>query len=287
MQDHINRIPMRRIAVVQRQPSEIIRIIRFSGELCQITGVGYPPLSVPSRSGTQINDISPTARFRLLKAIARVDWTKVTDGCFVTLTYPDEQANGAYKQMTSHRHQIIRHIEKDAGKHVPMLWRKEWKPRLTGKHVGIMAPHFHIAVLGGTPVHDVDVNRWWTRIIGATRHVQTKVVPCQNGKHAALYMAKYLTKQDALSSILDNAAYLNITGRAWGWHRKAILPLFPIEEIAFISDDEFMAIKRYARIVTGRTGPDCTEGLTVIGPMTKLIREEISKMGLDKDIGIT
>lgn len=196
------------------------------GNLIQLKHYHKVPEKMPTVRRGEVRDFTPAARLRMLKMLARMDWGKIADSQFVTLTYPDANWEAPYQGRTQQRSQFIRWAESEMGKPTPMLWRIEWKARKSGERIGEVAPHIHFVMLGADGIDPVGVNKTWTKIIGANQFVQTDVETCDRSKAPAMYVAKYAAK--ASSPLLDNGAYLNnSTGRHWGVTRKNMIPFHP------------------------------------------------------------
>lgn len=186
-----------------------------------------------------INEFSPGARLRLLKQVATIDWDKLPRGLFVTLTYPDDRADVEVRTATIQRHRFIRDTETYLQAKIPILWRKEQQKRKSGTHTGKYVSHFHLCVFSERFVPHAVVRDIWRKILGTTGALCTDVKRMRSGEHAAFYLAKYLSKPRHPSS-LDYGLYLNKPGRAWGWHRKDLVPL---HEPRYLTDLAPMALK--------------------------------------------
>lgn len=170
-----------------------------------------------------INEYSQASRLRLLKIIAEINWGKLPMGYFVTLTYPDNLASVAVGRATMQRHHWIRNIEKAIKEKMPMMWRKEYKDRQSGEHEGKLVHHYHVVVFTECDLTNQMANECWMRALQTPAYVNTDVKVMTSGEHAAFYLAKYMGKRES-SPLLGNAAYLTKPGRAWGIHRRNMLP---------------------------------------------------------------
>lgn len=175
-----------------------------------------------------IMGFSRGSRLRLLKAIARMDWTLIGPSLFVTLTYPDERSVRRMSQRTSDRSQFIRAVELHLGRHVATIWRAEWKERRSGRNKGTMVSHVHLLLLGVEFIPWEKIRAWWGRILGWNGPLHTYVEATWDGPGASLYVAKYCSKVDAPPSLV-NASYLNRVGRHWGLTRKGQIPRHPLK----------------------------------------------------------
>lgn len=172
----------------------------------------------------QVEEFSRAARLRMLKYIAVVDWQKMGRGIFLTLTYPDEVDTTSGKVLNKHRYLIHRHIEKELGRKVPVLWKVEWKPRLTGKKIDYLYPHWHLLIFDNSYLEHEKIKMLWKSVIHSEQTPIVHIVRADSEVGTAKYVAKYASKHDYY---LDNAAYLNkpAIGRQWGILRKELIPL--------------------------------------------------------------
>lgn len=267
---------------LQADMPHVERYVEYGASLARLGMTGF---AVPKREGVgkrkQVTDISAGARARLLRAIAEIDWEEHLHGSFITLTLPDEYAALDYATLTKCRHVFIRHVEKEVGKQVPMIWRKEYKPRKTGIHKGKMAPHYHLACLAKVPIEWERMLELWQKSIGTKAYVSVDIIPVKDAQHAAFYMAKYLTKEEG-SGILDYYTYLNSTGRVWGWHRKSAMVKVGMTKTTGLTLEAFDELNAIACAIRGTRAEDCPLGQTLIGTTAKVFIEEIEKIQLDK-----
>ncbi len=223
--------------------------------------------------------LSQKSRFNLLRWIARIDWDQLPMGYFVTLTYPDEKARVGLRRATIQRTHFIRCMEKSLQEQIPILWRKEYKARLSGRWQGVGVFHWHLCVFTDKPLDNFMVNAWWTKIIKAKRFIQTDVKPMSSGQHAAMYTAKYLTKERN-KGILDNAPKLTKPGRAWGWLRKELIPMCPIYHVIDLSTDQWQRIMEQVCVLSPHGAGQEIESFTLLGPNAdeaqKIIAEVMS-----------
>ena len=159
----------------------------------------------------------------MLKMVSKVDWSHITSGLFVTLTYPDAVDSSVHLERNKHRYVFLRSLERHVGRQCGALWRIEWVARKSGVNKGKFLPHFHLIIPGICFVPHQKIRQWWKQAIGATGHVATDVKRLSSKRHHAVYIAKYAAKPADPSS-LDSVTYLNITGRHWGVHRPRCIP---------------------------------------------------------------
>jgi hypothetical protein len=117
----------------------------------------------------------------------------------------------------------MRKIENYTGKKVSGLWRTEWLPRLTGKHVGIPMPHFHLILFTVRFIPYAVVNKFWRDSLGGVLICRTDIRRLANEKQHGYYVAKYAAKvpDKVLLSVSHIAA---IDGQHWGYLRAKNLP---------------------------------------------------------------
>lgn len=199
------------------------------------------PLQVPRGVVTMF---SRSARMRMLRLIAKINWQEVGNSTFVTLTYPDSHYDRKNALRTMDRSQFIRDLEKFTHKKIPVLWRCEWQPRKTGTHRGLFVPHFHLLVFGVPFIPHQEVRQWWRRILDVKGSLATDVRKVVGIDGAGRYLAKYVSKYTSL----DNGAYLNnpwMTGRHWGLTRPSLVPRALVEEDCLIDAFEADMLRQW------------------------------------------
>lgn len=209
--------------------------------------------ATPEKRG-RIGGFSRAARLRMLKCIARIDWRVHRKALFISLTYPDSCWSRDFAKRTQHRNQFIRDLENHVGEKLGILWRVEWKPRLSGPKLDTLAPHIHLVVFGAPWVEMDWFNTRWRTMLGFDDHVQVDIELLKGEKAAAQYAAKYATK-DVLGG-LDNDAYLNTTcGRSWGLHRRDLIPWKPQREVLCCPEEAVLTLQDFAAELTGKRFP--------------------------------
>jgi hypothetical protein len=234
------------------------------------------PISVPPPPGMrgEIKAFSAGARFRLLKLIAMIDWSKLREGRFVTLTYPDSVAAVTPRQASIHRHLWMRSLEKHVGKRMPIIWRKEQQIRKSGQYRDLFVQHFHLCVFCGEWLDKALVRQWWRKALHVCGDLATDVKAMNNGEHAAFYLAKYLTKT-AGSAALDYSAYLSKPGRAWGVHRKELLPMCKMETFPDVSEEDYAALCEYCKAFWPDRPWYLSESFTLLGQQGEKAAKDI------------
>lgn len=199
---------------------------------------------VGCKRGT-INDFSPGARLRMLKDFHRINFADHVEPLFMTLTYPDHLANPSHEQRNIHRKVMARHLEKETGEKVPAAWRIEWMPRKSGQIMGEVCPHWHWMIFRHRYISYDAVNRAWKKTIGADGYVRTEIKRVDRGKAILLYMAKYISKEAVPLSLVYDAKQ-NSLGRAYGWLRKGVIPMYPQNSFYPLPDDARATLMRLA-----------------------------------------
>jgi len=200
----------------------------------------------------------------MLKTIAKIDWSRVPYGVFVTLTYPDDLWVRDYHQRTIDRSRWIRDIEKHLDREVSILWRIEWQKRKSGKRKGQIAPHLHLMLLGVRFVAADVVRQCWRGVLLAVGPLATDVRGITGKEGCGRYLAKYISK----AASLDNAAYLNrpwMAGRNWGLTRPALVPWADVEHDREISEEEYHAAVAAYLETTSNPLAAASESFTVLG----------------------
>lgn len=209
----------------------------------------------------QVKGFSPPARLRLLKAIARIDWAGLGRSSFLTLTYPDKFLGITYKVRTQHRTAVMRAFEGYVGGPVHCLWRIEFKPRLSGKNKGRIGAHQHLLLLNVPYIPKPFIMKTWRRAIGHKGYVHVHIEEAASGEKAAMYAAKYAAKPPQEGPLV-NASYLNMGGRAYGFHRKSGIPMARKRELSTLDEGQLAVAMNVAAEELGnyRVGSFCLLG---------------------------
>lgn len=234
----------------------------------------------PSRKGLTLTSFSRKSRLRLLKNVATIDWRNTRYSLFVTLTYPDDAAHRDKDRRNRERYLMHRHFELYAGKHLCGIWRVEWKPRLTGKHVGRVEAHQHMVLFDCPYIGKKTIRKWWARILNMKGYVDvdSKTVPA--GEAASMYVSKYCAKVD-VQETLGNLPYLNTPGRHYGYFRSKQIPRcekisFPLINADFIRLIQIRASTRLKYLDTR-----FQETFTLLGDFAVQVGDEILKKAID------
>ncbi len=140
---------------------------------------------------------------------------------FVTLTYPDEFPRSP-KTWNKHLERLRSRLVRRYGK-VPVVWRKEFQVRKSGKNAGEVAPHFHLLIFAD--LDWADVLEWiadaWYEVVGSgdRRHflAGTRVERLRSWRGGIGYASKYVAKVEELQPGYED------TGRLWGiWYKHLL-----------------------------------------------------------------
>jgi hypothetical protein len=224
---------------------------------------------------------SRSARLRLLKEVATIDWRNAGKCLFLTLTYPDEIGPCTYKERTTQRTLVMRRIEKYLGRKVATLWRIEWQDRKSGSRKGELMPHLHILLFGVDYLPWADLRQWWRECLGYGGTLHTFVQLIDGAEGTAKYAAKYAAKD--CSSSLVNAAYLDrLSGRSWGFTRKGQVPKHEKRVFRDLTEVQERQLRATGKLLTHNP----TEG--EIGSYTLLgeVGRQVARLLLDSSLTV-
>lgn len=161
----------------------------------------------------EITGFSRASRKRLLELAARLDVSGVIRPKFITLTMRAIVPPAVAKRWLDSWFKRLRRLCPAAS----AIWRLEFQKR--------GSPHFHLLVFGLPHWDKLELQRAWGEIINESRPF-TRIDAVRHGVRGVItYAAKYMGKVPGVRSGLDNVTYL--TGRLWGVHNRAALPVFP------------------------------------------------------------
>jgi hypothetical protein len=100
----------------------------------------------------EISTFSFRSRKRMLEKLARIDVEHAGFVCFVTVTYPDRNGPPSPAECERDRQVFLKRISRGYPSASP-IWRREWESRVSGAHVGVDFPHFHLLFFGLPFVH--------------------------------------------------------------------------------------------------------------------------------------
>lgn len=256
----------------------------LTGELLEVTYIkDTKEYRLPGKR-KEIQGFTPSARLRMLRTVAQINWDDVKDSLFITLTYPDEYLRATSHERNQDRHWWFRSIENYLERKVGALWRLEWVPRKSGARSGQWEAHVHLIVFGVRYIPYQEVNRAWRVALGAVGYVRTEVKRIQGGRDVAKYVSKYCSKKAEASSLV-NTSYLNAPGRHWGIHRRELIPFadrflmtnLTAEEIRLVENAACMTFKFFTR--------GTEQGFSLFGKNGKKIGAEILLRHIDNGKG--
>lgn len=255
--------------------------LEIQGKLLTLKIKDNLPGRATGKTRSNIGKFTDSSRLRLLKFIARIDWTQVMNAVFITLTYPDDKVIRTSRQRNTDRYLFWRYLEKRLARKIPGLWRLEWKARQSGKHRGIILPHFHLLAFNVANVPHKVIREWWRTILGHEGPLATDIRGYTNAEKAAVYAAKYASKGEELPS-LDYGAYLNICGRSYGYLRKGLIPLADKIVVNDLSDREIRYLMRAASERLEWVRPGTVEGFSLLGEYAVDVAKNLFRISLDK-----
>jgi hypothetical protein len=200
----------------------------------------------------------------MLRAVHKIDWDRWGDCVFITLTYPDSYADAKFRRGSSERWRFQRALEKHLGRPISVLWRVEWKARLSGATKGQLWPHLHLLCGAVKYVSHELVRYWWRTIVHVYGPICTDVQGLDAGQGAALYVSKYTAKKHSLDirTYLNNASGLK---RAWGITRKHLVPWADVCTVRELSDVQAAELRSLASRTIGCYDQDLGGGFTLLG----------------------
>ncbi len=271
-----------RVSALPRQsgpgylPPQTIRwYARQQGNLLEVRKVVNHSVVPTDAKRGKIKGFTRSARLRMLRFIATIDWSKVTGSNFITLTYPDHVVNRSYEERTTDRTLFVRYLEEDVGGPIPTLWRVEWIARKSGELKGQIKPHLHIITFKGPPLQQSVVKHFWRKVIKVKGPLSTDVRQGKSPEHAARYASKYAAKETSVGA-LDNNAYLDTHGRAWGVTRRESIPLCEPRMIREMSSAAISAAMKIAARILDR---EYVGTFFVLGDAAPILLHEIGDIG--------
>jgi hypothetical protein len=247
--------------------------LRVQGDCVEVVKLFNYTRSPQDVNRGQVEGFTKTARMRLLRTIAHINWHALGRSLFVTLTYPDKVGETAYDERSKHRYLFLRYLEKHVGRQVPVLWRVEWKPRKTGYNVGKIFPHIHLLVGGVDYVDHRTIRKWWRSIVHVNGPLCTDVQTVEPDGVAALYTAKYTAKYTSL----DNVTYHNrksTLGRHWGFCRKHLFTFHEISWLREMTDEQAAWFRNLAAQTFRHYDGTLGGGFTLFGEAFRRMADE-------------
>lgn len=212
----------------------------------------------PGRRG-QVEWFSNASRLRLLKKLARVCWRKMGQTQLLTLTYPDDHADGEYADRTRQRDALAKWINRQLPCEKSILWKVEWKPRKSGRRKGEVLPHMHLCVFNTAYLDWKATAEHWARIVGAPWcDVDGRR---SRGDGVARYTAKYCAKDESENvGLVMHHNSPRKKGRAWGWLRQDLVPWDSRIQVSELTEDQ---VERALRVALSEMGKEPREGFTL------------------------
>jgi len=256
-------------------------VVVIQGELIELSHVKLNKAPrLPGKRGL-IKGFTPSARLRMLRTLATVDWNDVPDSLFITLTYPDSRLRGTPKHRSRDRYLFHRSMENYLGRKVGALWRVEWIDRKSGEFEGSWQAHVHLIVFDCKFIPWQKVRSWWRAALAVDGPLSTTIERIEGGgKKAAYYVSKYCGKKQPDLS-LDIASYLN-TGRAWGITRKELVPVHQRIVHRITDPRELQLLENGAAMTFPYFIRGVDEGFSLFGKNAVRIIDEILRTDLDK-----
>lgn len=239
---------------------------------------------VAQRGGRRgkIVGFSRASRKRMLMFVSKINWGKVNDGVFITLTWPDKYIPKSSYEMNYLRHRFLRYMENHLVKKVGAIWRIEWVIRKSGSLEGTVQPHIHLIVFGTTFVHGACVREWWRKCIDASGPLCTDVRSLTSKRMHQVYIAKYAAKMPDDPS-LDYVAYLNIRGRHWGYHRRELIPMHESRKVVVNNPNNVAALRRLAAKVLPWYDTRYDSGFSLFGKFGAALVRAVEKIVIDEE----
>lgn len=239
-----------------------------------------PPRGIPKKRG-KCKAFTRSSRLRMLKMVSVIDWSSITSGIFVTLTYPDSVRFPKYNDRSKHLYLFCRYLEQHLGKQVGVLWRVEWMKRKSGAKRGKWYPHFHLIIPAVKYVHRNLIRQWWRDTIKAIGPLSTDVKALTDRTHHAVYIAKYAAKLPEFGS-LDYVSYLNsVDGRHWGVKRPSLIPKHTKITYDGLSAECIECLKQVAFENLPSYGKYSELGYCMFGKLGAAMKNAIAELCLD------
>lgn len=255
--------------------------VEITGDVLAVKAAFLQAPRTPVKQRGQINKgFTYGSRKRMLITTSKIDWSRVTTGLFVTLTYPDDVECVDSRDRNKHRYRFMRDMENHLSSRCGAIWRIEWKKRLSGLNKGKYRPHFHLIIFNVRYIPYKTINLAWKKAIGAKGHVNTDVKRLGDKRHHAVYIAKYAAKVDPLLS-LDSLANLNNLGRHWGVHRRNQIPWHKTTVYDGLNDQQIERLKQIGYDTFAWYGEYAELGYTAFGVLGNRLRQAVCEICLD------
>lgn len=253
------------------------------------------------------------SRKRMLECIARLEWKLARFVCFVTLTYPDRNGPPTAVETDRDRQVFCKRLKRLFPR-ASAIWRREWKPRESGKFVGVPYPHYHFLFFRLPFFHYDRLNALWGEVLGYDGYIRTEIEKVESWYQALGYVAKYMAKVEVGSFAGPGAnrreanapglagrslvyvAYLTADegdgepeyelvpvesiGRSWGCHNKRHLP-WAKRRVSSVRAGLWLELaKRRARQVWPGIGKSQSTGFTLFSEDADKLYDEILALRL-------
>lgn len=212
----------------------------------------------------EIRGFTRSARFRMLKMIATIDWKSNMPVLFLTLTYPDRCGLQEGPQLAKDRSVFWRYVEKYLARKVAAVWRVEWKIRQTGDFEGLWMPHVHMLIMRCPYLHYKWIRWHWRKSLRIWGKPFVWVKAIDEEEQAAIYVAKYQGKVS--DDLLEYGSYHNNpSGRQWGVFRRNLVTFFPKREILLPNTDNVSGLRERIKALTKKEDDSDYSSFTVLG----------------------
>jgi hypothetical protein len=252
-----------------------------TGNHIQVKATFLRPPRTPRKKKGQINrGFTYASKIRLLKKFAEIDWSSVSAGLFITLTYPDEVECLAPYERNRHRYLFLRYLEAHLSVQCGAFWRLEWKKRKSGVNRGTFYPHFHLLILNVSFIPHELIRQWWRDAIGYKgKPLSTDIRNLFGKKDYAHYVAKacYTAKDCSL----DSLPKLNKLGRHWGVHRPLLVPRCQTTVYDGLNEQQIERLKQVAFEKFAWYGEYAELGFSLFGSAAEVLGPSIREICLD------
>lgn len=229
-----------------------------------------------------IKEFSRASRLRMLKMVARINWPKARTGLFVTLTFPDECLPMVSIARMRAVWELFRRMEKSLGHSLCALWRCEWLPRDSGKHVGVSMPHYHLIIFSVRYFPYWELNAIWKSVLGVNTYVRTECKRLANERAHGGYIAKYCAKVPSVSSLVSGA-YSRIDGKHWGYYKANALPLAIKEYFTDLPAEVVETLRKIGAAELKWYDPEVDKGFCILGRFGRRLVRQVLQLLLDSE----
>lgn len=224
---------------------------------------------------------SPSSRRNLLRWSATVNWQENPNPLFVTVTMPEDVICESPEQLKAWRDELIRAMEIYLCEHLPIVWRVEWEPRLTGRYKGKFRLHVHLCVFTAKFLRWQWLTGKWASITGTKGKVRTEVRRARRAKAPGRYLAKYCAKPmsvESLSLVIDT--YCGT--RVWGIRRKDWIETHPHFRLERITDSQLDFLLWFASKTFASWEPTTPTSFTLLYDKAERAWEMLNRFPVDK-----